>query len=111
MAIWDPCLRRHFYRLATVRFTFLLTQGLPPALSRCIGRGTTRDIDLKHLKMVLDGPVDGLSWMPAALFARGSAPRLFDERPRTARRQRDRLRAANALDARFLLAAPFFACA
>ena len=52
MAIWDPCLRRPIYCPASLLCTFLLTQGLTPVLSRSIGRGTTRDIELEHLKLV-----------------------------------------------------------
>ena len=88
MAIWAHSLRSSFHCLPLLLCSFLLTLGLTHALFSCFGRRPTRDRGFFHLKLVVDGLVNGRQLeTPAALFTRASAAQLFDERPRTARPQ------------------------
>ena len=69
-----------------------------------LGDGGVKTAAFFTSSLVLDAPVNGVCWTPAALFTRASAARLFDERPRTARLQRsaavgERARCALFIDA------------
>ena len=59
MAIWAHFLRSSFLCLPFLLCTFLLTLELTRALFSCFGRRRDRDRDFFHLKMVVDGPVNG----------------------------------------------------
>ena len=59
MAIWAYSLRSSFLYLPLLLCSFLLTLGLTRALFSCFGRRRTRDREIFHLKMVVDGPVNG----------------------------------------------------
>ena len=59
MAIWAYSLCSSFLCLPLLLCSFLLTLGLTRALFSCFGRRRTRDREIFHLKMVVDGPVDG----------------------------------------------------
>ena len=59
MAIWAHSLRCSFHCLPLLPCTFLLTLRLTRPLFRCFGQRRHRDRDFFHLKMVVDGSVDG----------------------------------------------------
>ena len=58
-AIWAQSLRSSFHCLPLLLCSFLLTLGLTRALFSCFGRRRTRDRRFFHLKLVVDGPVNG----------------------------------------------------
>ena len=58
-AIWAHSLRSSFHCLPLLLCSFLLTLGLTRALFSCFGRRPTRDRGFFHLKLVVDGPVNG----------------------------------------------------
>ena len=59
MAIWAHSLRSSFHCLPLLLCSFLLTLGLTRALFSCFGQRRTRDRGFFHLKLVVDGLVNG----------------------------------------------------
>ena len=58
-AIWAQSLRSSFHCLPLLLCSFLLTLGLTRALFSCFGQRRTRDRGFFHLKLVVDGLVNG----------------------------------------------------
>ena len=75
-----------------------------------LGDGGVKTAVFCTSSVVLDGPVNGVCWTPTALFARASAARLFDERPRTMAAQKA-ARGGETASRALSREAPFFACA
>ena len=75
-----------------------------------LGDGGVKTAAFFTSSLVLDAPVNGVCWTPAALFTRASAARLFDERPRTMAAQKAAHGGETASRA-LSREAPFFACA
>ena len=89
MAILAYSLRSSFLSLPLLLCFFLLTLGLTRALFSCFGRDGVRETArFSTSRWSSMGPSTGVSWRPAAHFARGSAFQLFDDRPRAPRQQR-----------------------
>ena len=58
-AIWAHSLRSSFHCLPLLLCAFVLMSGLTHALFSCFGRRPTRDRGFFHLKLVVDGLVNG----------------------------------------------------
>ena len=100
MAIWAYSLCSSFLCLPLLLCSFLLTLGLTRALFSCFGQRRTRDREIFHLKMVIDGPINGRQLEASCAFCarlsssalRRSAARpvsaAFGRKPRTCGRPR-----------------------